>query len=68
MNEADEEAQMVRLQEIVKEELEKGAIEDFGRTHLYYHFCALGHGDVDITVVSVCHLGARMLENLRRIF
>ena len=48
MNEADEEAQMVRLQEIV-EELEKGTIEDFGRTHLYYHFHALGHRDVVIT-------------------
>ena len=49
MNEADEEAQMVRLQEIVEEELEKGTIEDFGRTHLYYHFRALGHRDVVIT-------------------
>jgi len=28
MNEADEEAQMVRLQEIVEKELEKGTIED----------------------------------------
>src|SRR5579871_6848719 len=49
MNQADEEAQMVRLQEIVEEELEKGAIEDFGRTHLYYHFRALGHHEVVIT-------------------
>jgi hypothetical protein len=48
LDEADEEAQMVRLQEIVEEELEKGTIEDFGRTHLYYHFRALGHRDVVI--------------------
>ena len=49
MNEADEEAQMVRLQEIMEEELEKGTIEDFGRSHLYYHFRTLGHRDVVIT-------------------
>jgi hypothetical protein len=48
LDEADEEAQIVRLQEIVEEELEKGTIEDFGRTHLYYHFRALGHRDVII--------------------
>jgi hypothetical protein len=49
INEADEDAQIVKLQEIVEEELEKGTIEDFGRTHLYYHFRALGHRDVVIT-------------------
>ena len=34
---------------IVEEELKKGTIEDFGRTHRYYHFHALGHRDVVIT-------------------
>ena len=49
MNEADEEAQTVKLQEIVEEELEKGTIKDFGQTHLYCHFRALDHRDVVIT-------------------
>jgi hypothetical protein len=49
MSEAEVEAQTTRLQEIVEEELEKGTIEDYGRTHLYYHFRSLGHRDVVIT-------------------